>query len=112
MGDFVNQRTHCLKEQDQGKTAQQSLFAALQDSAGVFAVDRQGVSPSHPRFYPLGRNRHSGIARGNRLRLGGQSGRRDCLYKVKVNPSTSYIVIPARLASTRLPRKLLLRDDG
>jgi 3-deoxy-manno-octulosonate cytidylyltransferase (CMP-KDO synthetase) len=31
---------------------------------------------------------------------------------VKVNPSTSYIVIPARLASTRLPRKLLLRETG
>lgn len=27
-------------------------------------------------------------------------------------PSTSYIVIPARLASTRLPRKLLLRETG
>lgn len=27
-------------------------------------------------------------------------------------PATSYIVIPARLASTRLPRKLLLRETG
>ena len=31
---------------------------------------------------------------------------------MKVNPSTSYIIIPARLASTRLPRKLLLRETG
>ncbi len=28
------------------------------------------------------------------------------------NPSTSVLVIPARLASTRLPRKLLLRETG
>ncbi len=29
-----------------------------------------------------------------------------------MNPCTSHIVIPARLASTRLPRKLLLRETG
>ena len=94
-----------------GKTAQQSLFTAAEEGAVSPPIDK-GCHRPICDFTLLAETAAAEslaeIARDWEARAAGVL----VCFKVKVNPSTSYIVIPARLASTRLPRKLLLRETG
>src|SRR5262245_61751441 len=72
---------------------------------------------------PLCAHQRTGLSPPRRIRV--KEGRQDAQGLLRKDPtpmstaakrlrirSTSYVVIPARLASTRLPRKLLLSETG